>query len=92
MFNFVRRILKRRKQKHPPTLADVTDVIVCVLNDLYQNQHYIVIANYEQNAVDVYDVDDLQPNVRLYYTEIMSYRHSVHGFLVYLKSKVKEKL
>lgn len=89
MFNFVRRIFRKR---HPPTLTDVTGLIGSVVNDLYQNQHYIVIADYGQNAVDVYDVDGLQPDVRLFYTEIMGHTHSPHDFFMYLTSKVKEKL
>lgn len=89
MFNFVRRIFRKRR---PPTLEDVTDLIDSAVNDLYPEQSYIVHMNREYNAVDIYDAGDSQPDVRLFYTEIISYLHSVHDFLKYLKSKVKEKL
>lgn len=88
MFNFIRRKFRRTR---PPTLTDIADLIDSTVNGLYQNQSYTVLANYEQNAVDVYDFENVRPGVRLFYTEIMSHRHSAHEFFVYLKSKIKEK-
>jgi len=77
---------------HPPTLADVVDLVGLTVNELYKNQSYDVWTNYEQNAVNVYDPKSGGLVAILPYDTIISHRRSAHDFVVYLKSKVKEKL